>query len=379
MRPKTNIGLGSVLGGGGRSSIRTVEGEIWIRHLGIGDLDYRVEPKGTDEIAEALHALEAVRQTCIRAMQLDRVQQLSDELQGKNEELEATLDELQRTQDRIVSQKKLAELGELSAGVAHEIRNPLQFIKNFAESSAGIVEELVGLLQQAGANPGPEDRQEMDELAGDLSVNMERIAHHSGRANRIVTDMIALHRNTPRDFRRVDVNRLVMEQAMVAYQAARTRNMSFDVDTRQDLDPGAGEVSAIAEDLGRVFVNLMNNAYQATADRAEQDPDYEPVVRIATARTGDRMEVRFRDNGVGMTPAVMARVFNPFFTTRSGNRSTGLGLSLSHDVVREHGGWISSESKLGEYTEMTVILPLYLGPERLQRLGQASGRAAASP
>ena len=337
-----------------RVSIRTVEGEIWIRRLGMGDLDYRVEPRGNDEIAKALHALEAVRQTCIRAMQLDRVQQLSEELQAKNGELETTLEELKRTQDRIISQQKLAELGELSAGVAHEMRNPLQFVRNFATSSEMIAAELEKMLEQ----PEGFDREEAMELAQDLTENMERVVRHSDRANGIVSGMLMLDRGTGGGFRPMELNRLVTEQANLAHHAVQAQEPGFSADITLDLEEDLGEITAVPEDLARVVANLVTNSCQAMAEKAVEAGDhYVPELRASTARTQEGTTITVRDNGMGMTPEVMGRMFNPFFTTRETGRNTGLGLSLSHDIVREHGGSIEVRSEPGEYTEISVLLP----------------------
>ena len=178
-----------------RASIRTVQGEIWIRRMGMGDLEYRVEPTGNDEITKALEALETLRQSSRRTMQLDQVRLLSQELREKNAELESTLEKLRSTQDRIISQQKLAELGELSAGVAHEIRNPLQFIKNFTISSELLISELKTLLEQ----PDGLNEEEARDLIRDISENLERVTHHSDRANGIVSGMLTLDRGTGGD------------------------------------------------------------------------------------------------------------------------------------------------------------------------------------
>ena len=215
-----------------RASVRTVEGEVWIRRLGMGDLEFRVEPKGNDEIAKALHALEAVRQTCIRAMQIERVQQLSDELQDKNQELEGTLAELRRTQDRVVAQKKLAELGELSAGVAHEMRNPLNIIQNFAQISEDIARELDEIT---GVEEAPNST-ERAELTRQLMENMQRIVHNSDRTNRIVSDMTAIGRQGNGVFSKTDVNLLLANQINLAWQAVKAQEPEFSVEIQQDLD-----------------------------------------------------------------------------------------------------------------------------------------------
>ena len=273
---------------------------------------------------------------------MNLVQSLLDELQVKNQALEDTVEELRQTQDRIISQQKLAELGQLTAGVAHEIRNPLQFVSNFAEASKEITKQLAGMLEQSGENPTEEDTAEIKELAADLRDNMTRIIQNSNRANRIVSDMLALRTEGAREFRQVDLNLMVTEYAMLAYQATRSRDPEFNIEIMWDLDPQAGQIEVVPEDLGRVIINLVSNACQATAERGAETPGYRPVLWLSTKRKAEEMEIRVGDNGPGMTPEVMNRIFSPFFTTKEAGKGTGLGLSLSHDIVREHGGTIIS-------------------------------------
>ena len=333
--------------------IRTIAVEAWIRRLGMGDYEYRIEPRGNDEVSKACLALETLRQSSIRAMQLDLVQKLSDELQEKNAALEDTLDELRKSQDRIISQQKLAELGELSAGVAHEIRNPLQFIRNFASNS----EVIAGQIKAAPEQPDDSDVETVDELTADLVDNMRRIVMHSERADRIIADLLAMGRRGEGAFEPVDLNPFLAKQAGLGYQAAQAQAPGFTADIRHELDPAVGRIVAVHEDLARVFTNLVTNACHAMAERAAAcGDDYAPELRIGTRRTDDGAEVTIRDNGVGMTPEIMARIFSPFFTTKESSRSTGLGLTLSHEIVREHGGQIVAESRPGKYTEMTVQL-----------------------
>ena len=333
--------------------IRTIAVEAWIRRLGMGDFEYRIEPRGNDEVSKACLALETLRQSSIRAMQLDLVQKLSDELQDKNAALEDTLDELRKSQDRIISQQKLAELGELSAGVAHEIRNPLQFIRNFAANSEAIAVQI----KDAPAQPRDGDLETADELADDLVDNMKRIVMHSDRADRIIADLLAMGRRGAGAFEPVDVNQLLAKQVSLGYQAAQAQTPGFTAEIRQELDPTIGEISAVPEDLARVFTNLVTNACHAMAERAEAaGDDYGPELRIASRRTADGAAIAIRDNGTGMTPEVMAKIYSPFFTTKESSRSTGLGLTLSHEIVREHGGQIVPASQPGAYTEMTVQL-----------------------
>ena len=333
--------------------IRTIAVEAWIRRLGMGDFEYRIEPQGNDEVSKACLALETLRQSSIRAMQLDLVRKLSDELQDKNAALEDTLDELRKSQDRIISQQKLAELGELSAGVAHEIRNPLQFIRNFAANS----ETIATQIKEAPEQPDDGDEDSLDELTEDLVDNMRRIVMHSDRADRIIADLLAMGRRGAGAFEPVDLNPLLAKQASLGYQAAQAQSPGFTAEIRQELDPDVGRIVAVPEDLARVFTNLVTNACHAMAERArDAGDDYAPELRIGSRRTSDGAAITIRDNGVGMTPEVMTRIFSPFYTTKESSRSTGLGLTLSHEIVREHGGQIIPASQPGEYTEMAVQL-----------------------
>ena len=357
------------------AGIRTVAVEIWIRRLGMGDFEYRIEPKGNDEVSKACLALETLRQSSIRAMQLDLVQKLSDELQEKNATLEDTLDELRKTQDRIIIQQKLAELGELSAGVAHEIRNPLQFIRNFATAS----EEIASQIKEVPEQPADGDLETMDELTNDLVENMSRIVMHSDRADRIIADMLAMGRRGEGVFERVDLNQLLAKQASLAYQAAQAQLPGLSAMVRQELDPNLGEIVAVQEDLARVFTNLVTNACHAMAERTRVEVDeYQPELRIGSRRTAEGAAIAIRDNGVGMTPEVVSKIFSPFFTTKESNWNTGLGLTLSHEIVREHGGQIVPVSEPGEYTEMTVQLLTDPGVRGRSNNPESDGNNASS-
>ena len=344
-----------------RVSIRTVQGEIWIRRMGMGDLEYRVEPTGNDEITKALEALETLRQSSLRAIQLDRVQELSDELQQKDQALETTLEELRRTQDRIISQQKLAELGELAAGVAHEIRNPLQFVRNFATSSGMLINDLEALLEQ----PDGFDREEARDIMRDILDNMERMTHHSDRANGIVSGMMTLDRGTGGGFRPVDLNRLVDQQTNVAHGAVQAQEPGFSAHTTiaADPEPGGGHADPgghSKSDRQPGYQRLPGNGRESEGNRGT----YTPELMVSTLGTPESVTITVRDNGPGMTPEVMNKMFNPFFTTRNTGHNTGLGLSLAHDIAREHGGDIHVESELGEYAEIRVLLPVGPAPER---------------
>ena len=342
-----------------RTTVRRVIVEQWIRRLGMGDFEYTVEPWGSDELSKCCVALETLRLRAIEAMQLDLVRSLSVELQEKNAALENALDELRRTQDRIVSQQKLAELGELSAGVAHEIRNPLQFIRNFAEDADSLAGQLTEVVERMAPQGAPEEMEELGSLSVHLRENMRRVVRNTDRADRVVADMLALHRNSKREFVPTDLNQLVEQQTMVAYRTAQAGMEDFSMEVAVDLDPDVGEIAAIPEDLARMISNLVTNACQATAEKARESGPvgYGPELQVSTNRTEDGVEIRVRDNGPGISPEVMQKMFNPFFTTKEPGKGTGLGLSLCHDVAREHGGTIEAESKETEYTLMVLKLP----------------------
>ncbi len=320
----------------------------------MGDFDHRIEPWGNDEVSKACEALETLRQSSIRALQLDRVQQLSDEPRDKNDEMEQALTDLRRSQDQIISQQKMAELGELSSGVAHEMRNPLQFIRNVASSSKEIALELKDMMKQPSQLAG----EDAEELVEDLSDNMERIVNHSIRANGIVSAMLTLDRGTAGGFRTVDLNKLVAYQTDLAHRAVQVHDSDFFAEIIMELDSRLEEVIVVPEDVARVIANLVSNACQAMLYKArESASDYQPELKVATASTEDGFTILVRDNGTGLTQEVKEKMFNPFFTTRESIRNTGLGLSLAYDVIREHGGNVKVDSTLGQHTEMTVILP----------------------
>ncbi len=344
-----------------RIGIRSVALEIWIRRMGAGDLDYRVEPTGRDEITELAFALEELRLRSIKAMQLDLVTQLADDLQAKNEELERVLGELQQAQDQILMREKLAELGELTAGVAHEIRNPLNFMSNFSEASEELLAELKETLDATADDLNSDTRTHIDDISSDLASNLERIRSHGERANRIVRDMLMLGRGGG-STQAVAINELLSNHAQLAFHSARALDPELHLDLREEFDPNAGTILAVPDSLGRVFLNIVGNACHATAEKrrlllAEGDAQYAPSILLKTERKEDVIEIRIRDNGVGVSPATLAKMFNPFFTTKPSETGTGLGLSISSDIVRELGGTITPDSVQGEYMEMKVTLP----------------------
>ena len=341
------------------TSPRTVQVEIWIRRLGMGDLDYRIEPTGRDEISEACIALETLRQSSIKAMQLDTVRRLSEELQAKNENLESALEELERAQDVLVSRRKVAELGSLAAGLAHELRNPLQFVKNFGEDVGSLIHELETML------PERSRRAEVDELLHNLKEGNERIVRNAERAVQTVAQMDALSSAGSGESQTVDVNGFVVAQSRIACRAAVAQIADLpEVDIDETLDAGAGEISVMQQEMNRVIANVVLNSCQAMAERTGTEQDYRPQLTLGTRRETDTVVISIRDNGMGIAPEVIDRIFNPFFTTRPGNRYAGLGLSISHDIVRAHGGTLSVDSKPGHFTEIAIWLPVSVAPPR---------------
>ena len=330
----------------------------WMRRMADGDLEASVEIGGRDEVADMAAALEVFRRHALEVQRLNLVEKLAEDLQEKNVELERVLVDLNRAQDQIVASQKLAALGELTAGVAHEIKNPLNFVKNFSEASEDLIEELSEVLSESGPTLSTEDQELVKEISEDLAGNFERIRTHGARANRIVEDMLRMNRETG-DMQPTDINLLVDEYAQLAFHSARANDTNFQLEIKQDLDSSIGIIDVIPQDLGRVFLNIVGNSCQATDERRESaGEDYAPVVWITTKRKEDVVEIRFRDNGPGIPDDLLDKIFNPFFTTKPTGKGTGLGLSICSDIVREHGGHIEAMSEPGEFTEMVVTLPL---------------------
>ena len=335
----------------------------WMRRMADGDLEARVEIGGRDEVADMAAALEVFRRHALEVQRLNLVEKLAEDLQGKNAELERVLEDLNRAQDQIVASQKLAALGELTAGVAHEIKNPLNFVKNFSEASEELIEELSEILNESGPTLSKEDQDLVKEISDDLAGNFERIRSHGARANRIVEDMLRMNRETG-DRQPTDINLLLDEYAGLAFHSARASDTNFQLEIKQDLDPGLGIIEVIPQDLGRVFLNIVGNSCHATDERrqslmgTQQGADYAPTIWLTTRRKEDVAEIRFKDNGPGIPSEVIDRIFNPFFTTKPTGKGTGLGLSICSDIVREHGGDIQVTSEPGEYTEMLITLPL---------------------
>jgi signal transduction histidine kinase len=281
-----------------------------------------------------------------------KVAERTGELTRSNNDLSAALQNLQQTQAQLVQREKMASLGELTAGIAHEIQNPLNFVNNFAECNAELLAELkdeilAGNEEQAVA------------LAKNLLENEERILHHGKRADSIVRSMLQ-HTTNSGGKETIDLNAITEEYLRISYLGVRSRDKDFQVHLVTKFDKGISEISAAPQELGRVLLNLYNNAFYAVQEKKKQlDGSFEPTVSVTTVRAGRRVEIRVKDNGTGIPPQVLEKIFQPFFTTKPTGEGTGLGLSLSYDIITKgHAGELSVESKEGEGAEFTIQLPV---------------------
>jgi two-component system, NtrC family, sensor kinase len=283
---------------------------------------------------------------------------LFESVEARTRELAKSLEELRTTQDRLVQTQKLALLGQLTAGIAHEIKNPLNFVNNFSGISAEMIDELREVLGDVTLTE--KKRSEITELMDTLRGNFDKVVHHGRRADAIVKNMLQHSREGSGEHRVVDINALVEESLNLAWHGARAETQGFEIKLRQSFDPSAGAADIFPQDIRRALLNVISNGfYAATRRRAETNGgDYEPILTASTKSLGDRVEISIRDNGTGMSPDVEEKMFNPFFTTKPTGEGTGLGLSISHDiVVKQHGGSIEVDTRPGQFTEIRVILP----------------------
>jgi signal transduction histidine kinase len=283
---------------------------------------------------------------------------LFDQVQARTKELAASLEELRSAQDRLVQTEKLASLGQLTAGIAHEIKNPLNFVNNFSALSAELTDELNDLLKQATLSD--KIRNEIDELTGLLKENLEKVVQHGKRADSIVKNMLLHSREGSGEHRAADINAILDESLNLAYHGARAEKPQFNVTLQRDFDAMAGMVDLFPQEITRVFLNLISNGFYAVTKRKTETSNsgFEPVLSATTKDLGNCVEIRIRDNGTGIPAEVKEKMFNPFFTTKPAGEGTGLGLSISHDIiVKQHGGTIDVETEPGQFTEFTIVLP----------------------
>jgi signal transduction histidine kinase len=313
----------------------------------------RVEPSTFTD-----HHVQLLRTFADQAVIAIENARLFEEVQARTHELAQSLEELRAARDRLIQTEKLASLGQLTAGIAHEIKNPLNFVNNFAALSAELTDELDDVLKPVALSD--KVREDVFDLTGTLKDNLRKVVRHGKRADSIVKNMLLHSREGSGEHRPADVNALVEESLNLAYHGARAEKPQFHVTIERDLDPGAGTVEVFPQEITRVLLNMISNGFCAVAKRKAEmvEAAFEPVVRASTFGRSDHVEIRIRDNGTGIPPQVREKMFNPFFTTKPAGEGTGLGLSMSHDiVVKQHGGTIDVTTCPGEFTEFTIVLP----------------------
>src|SRR4029077_16702509 len=286
-------------------------------------------------------------------------EKLEKRVEERTNELNGTLENLRSTQSQLIQSEKMASLGELTAGIAHEIQNPLNFVNNFSEVSNELVDEMNNELNKGAI-------EEAKLIAGDIKQNLEKINHHGKRADSIVKGMLEHSRTSTGQKELTDLNKLADEYFRLGYHGFRAKNKSFNVKFETSFDKNVGEINIIPQDIGRVILNLINNAFYEVNEKQKQNLNgYEPTVIVSTKTVkpplgglGGKVEIKVKDNGNGVTQKVLDKIFQPFFTTKPTGQGTGLGLSLSYDIVKAHGGEIKVDPAEGEFTEFVVQLPI---------------------
>jgi signal transduction histidine kinase len=289
---------------------------------------------------------------------------LFEQVQERTRELSRSLNDLRTAQDRLIQTEKLASLGQLTAGIAHEIKNPLNFVNNFSALSAELTDELNDILKTAAFSE--RTRKEVDELTRMLKDNLEKVVQHGKRADSIVKNMLLHSREGSGEYRPADINLLLEESLNLAYHGARAEKPGFSITLQRDFDAAAGSVELFPQEITRAFLNLISNSFYAATRRKTENarPGFEPTLTATTKNLGSAVEIRIRDNGTGIPAEVREKMFNPFFTTKPAGEGTGLGLSMTHDIiVKQHGGRIDVDTEPGSFTEFIITLPRTVVPQ----------------
>jgi len=284
-----------------------------------------------------------------------QVAQRTAELTKQKEELQQTLEELKATQSQLIQSEKMASLGELTAGIAHEIQNPLNFVNNFSDVNAELIDEL----NAERLKPKEErDEQLENEILNDIKENEQKINHHGKRADAIVKGMLQHSRKSTGQKEPTDINALCDEYLRLSYHGLRAKDKSFNATLKTDFDENVHNINVIPQEIGRVILNLFNNAFYAVAENKKQQPEkYEPTVSVSTKKLNGHINISVKDNGNGIPQNIVDKIFQPFFTTKPTGEGTGLGLSLSYDIIKAHGGTLKVESKEDEGAEFVIQLP----------------------
>jgi two-component system, NtrC family, sensor kinase len=285
---------------------------------------------------------------------IEELEQKRKAVEESNAALQKTIEELKAAQAQLIQSEKMASLGELTAGIAHEIQNPLNFVNNFSEVSNELIQEIQDIrrkTQEKGAES------EEDELLNDIANNLKKILHHGKRADAIVKGMLQHSRTSSGQKELTDINALCDEYLRLSYHGLRAKDKSFNAKFETDFDSLLPRVNVVPQDMGRVILNLINNAFYAVHEkRKTNNQSYEPTVAVSTRKLSDRIEIRVKDNGNGIPEHIKEKIFQPFFTTKPTGQGTGLGLSLSYDIVKAHGGELKVETKEGEGSEFIIQL-----------------------
>lgn len=280
-----------------------------------------------------------------------QVAERTKELQQQKEELEVALKELKATQSQLIQSEKMASLGELTAGIAHEIQNPLNFVNNFSEVSNELVDEMKEELASGNTAMAIE-------ISNDLKQNLEKILHHGKRADGIVKGMLQHSRSSSGQKEPTDINALADEYLRLAYHGLRAKDKSFNAEMKTDFDESIGKINIVPQDVGRLILNLLTNAFYAVTEKKKKlNGDFQPTVSVATKKSGNRVFITVSDNGNGIPADLQKKIFQPFFTTKPTGEGTGLGLSLSYDIAQAHGGEIKMKTEEGVGTAFTIELP----------------------
>ena len=286
-----------------------------------------------------------------------KVNERTAELSKQKEALQETLNDLKSTQLQLVQREKMASLGELTAGIAHEIQNPLNFVNNFSEVNAELLTEINEQLDKEALSA--DGKSNIESIVKNIAQNLEKINQHGKRADAIVKGMLLHSRVSAGDKELTDVNALSDEYIRLAYHGLRAKDKSFNALFKIELDVAVPKINVIPQDIGRVLINLFNNAFYAVNEKKRQvGAGYEPTVSVKTSVENAYVKIIVRDNGLGISPNVLDKIYNPFFTTKPTGQGTGLGLSLSYDIIKAHQGELKVNTKEGEYAEFIITLPL---------------------
>ncbi len=289
----------------------------------------------------------------------EKIQEQTHDLKAKNEALESTTETLKNTQSQLIIQEKLASFGLLTAGIAHEIKNPLNFVNNFALLSADLVDELKEELGELKANISEDKLDGINHVLTDLKANSQKINEHGKQANTIVKGMLAHSRGKSKNKEPINVNSMLNEYINLVYHGMKAKDPNFNLKIEHNLDQEIPKLDVFPQEIGRVFMNIINNACYATFEKSNSNGSgFKPTISLSTKNSPAHVEVRIRDNGVGIDPQLKEKIFTPFFSTKPTGEGTGLGMSISYDIItEEHNGTLDFESKRGEYTEFIITLP----------------------